>query len=92
LILAPPQAVSGLDHHLQVEGGAGPGHVLQGETVDISLVGDEVEIGADSLLGRVDETEVPNHVHDPESLSPVAASMIFPVGGTTIRVVYLSLA
>ena len=27
-----------------------------------------------------------------KSLSPVAASMIFSVGGTTIRVVYLSLA
>ena len=61
-------AVGGFDHHLEVRRRAGARHILQGEAVDVALVGDEVQIGADSLLGRVDETEVADHIHDPEVL------------------------
>ena len=34
--------------------------------VDVALIGDEVQVGADPGLGRMDEAEVAHHIHDPE--------------------------
>ena len=59
---------AGLDHHLQIRGRGGAGDILQREAVNVALVGDEVQIRVDALARGMEETEVSNHVHDPEVL------------------------
>ena len=61
-------AVGGLDDHLEVRRVRGAGDILQGERVNVALVGDQVEIGADACFGRMDETEVAHDIDDPEIL------------------------
>jgi hypothetical protein len=42
--------------------------VGQREAVDVSLVGDEIEIRTDTRFRRVNEAEIANHIHNPEVL------------------------
>ena len=61
-------SVGRLDDDLEIGFAARGGNVGQGEAVDVALVRDEVEIRADSRLGRVNEAEVSHHIHNPEVL------------------------
>ena len=68
------------------------GDVLKGETIDVALVGDEVQIGTDARLGRMHKAEVANHIHNPEVFVACGGLHDLSVGGTSMRVVYFNLA
>jgi hypothetical protein len=44
------------------------GDISEGERIDVPLVGDEVEVGFDILLGRMHKNKVVDHIDDPEIL------------------------
>ena len=60
--------VGGLNDDLEIGVAALGGDVLQGEAVDVALVGNQIEVGVDPRLGRMNEAETPHHIDDPEVL------------------------
>ncbi len=61
--------------------------IVQREGVDVAFIGNQVEVGVDAFLRRMQKAVVATASMIQKSLSPVATSRIFSVGGNWISVV-----
>jgi len=62
---------------LQVRLRTGDRHIGERKTVDVTVVGDQVQIRVDPRLRRMHETEVANHINNPEIFVAGRRLMIF---------------
>ena len=62
------RAVHWLNQNLEIGHSRAIRDILQREAVNVALISDQVQIGTDAGLGRVDKTEVAHNIDHPELL------------------------